>query len=116
MISILQSHLEPLIPWLYVTSEVWTGVGFFGSALFGSRFVVQWFQSERQGMLVVPSLFWQLSFWGSLVSLVYALHVDKLPIIISYVLLPLLHGRNLWLLHRSRKAMTDGNRPNNHSV
>jgi lipid-A-disaccharide synthase-like uncharacterized protein len=51
-------------------------------------------------MLVVPPIFWHLSFWGSLVSLVYAFHVDKLPIILGFVALPFIYGRNLVLLKR----------------
>ncbi|QWT21061.1 lipid-A-disaccharide synthase N-terminal domain-containing protein [Bacillus sp. NP157] len=96
-------YLESWLPWLYVESIGWTCVGLVGACLFTSRFLVQWFLSERRGKLVVPPLFWHLSFWGSLVSLVYALHLDKTPIILSYAFLPVLYGRNLWLLRRERR-------------
>jgi len=49
----------------------------------------------------VPPVFWYLSFWGSLISLVYAFHVDKLPIILGFVFLPVLYARNLKLLRRT---------------
>ena len=45
----------------------WTVVGLAGNALFSSRFLIQWLYSERKGRLVVPPVFWHLSFWGSLV-------------------------------------------------
>ena len=37
---------------------------------------------------------------GSLCALVYAFHVDKLPIILGYLFLPFLYARNLKLLRR----------------
>jgi lipid-A-disaccharide synthase-like uncharacterized protein len=100
--SLLRQHLEPVVSWLYADSPIWTCVGLFGGFLFSSRFLIQWLRSERKGQIVVPSAFWHLSFWGSLVSLVYAVHLDKLPVILSYVFLPALYGRNLWLLKKSR--------------
>jgi lipid-A-disaccharide synthase-like uncharacterized protein len=105
--SFLQSHLGAVAPWLYVDSSAWTAVGLVGGALFSSRFVLQWLHSERRGKLTVPPMFWHLSFWGSVVSLVYAIHLDKVPIILSYVFLPALYGRNLWLLKREQRAVPD---------
>ncbi|WP_114240601.1 lipid-A-disaccharide synthase N-terminal domain-containing protein [Dyella sp. C9] len=97
--------LFPLVgrmaPWLYGDSWVWTLIGLAGAGLFSSRFVIQWLHSERKKQLVVPPIFWQLSFWGSALQLVYALHIDKLPIILSYAFLPFLYARNLWLLKRT---------------
>ena len=100
--SLLQHYLEPVAPWLYVDSTIWTGVGLAGGFLFSSRFIIQWIHSERRGRIVVPPAFWHLSFWGSLISLFYAVHLDKLPIILSYAFLPALYGRNLWLLKSGR--------------
>ncbi len=105
----LTGFLQPLfgrtLPWLYVDSSAWTVVGLLGNALFSSRFVVQWLYSEKRKQLVVPPLFWHLSFWGSLVSLVYALHIDKLPIILSFAFLPVLYFRNLVLLRRGGERL-----------
>jgi lipid-A-disaccharide synthase-like uncharacterized protein len=97
----LRPLLGSLLPWLYVDTLYWTLFGLAGNAVFSSRFLVQWLHSERAKRVVVPSVFWHLSFWGSLISLLYALHVDKLPVILGYVLLPVLYGRNLVLLYRS---------------
>jgi lipid-A-disaccharide synthase-like uncharacterized protein len=98
----LRPLLGQLAPWLYVDSLYWTLFGLFGNALFSSRFVIQWLHSERLKRLVVPTVFWHLSFWGSLTSLVYSLHIDKLPVILSFCFLPVLYGRNLVLLYRTR--------------
>ncbi|KAB2962472.1 MAG: hypothetical protein F9K18_09775 [Thermoanaerobaculia bacterium] len=100
--------LEPLLhralPWLYVDSTWWTVIGLFGNALFSSRFLIQWLYSEKKKQLLVPPIFWHLSFWGSAISLVYALHIDKLPVILSFAFLPFLYFRNLVLLKRGAPA------------
>lgn len=98
--------LAPLIggyvPWLYVESYVWTVIGLAGNAIFGSRFFIQWLYSERQKKLLVPPIFWHLSFWGSVLQLLYGLHIDKLPIILGYAFLPLIYARNLRFLKKEK--------------
>jgi lipid-A-disaccharide synthase-like uncharacterized protein len=100
----LEPFLGRLIPWFYVDSHWWTAFGLAGNALFSARFLVQWLKSEREKKIVVPPIFWHLSFWGSLVSLIYAFHIDKLPVILGYVALPLIYGRNLMLLRRTPRS------------
>ncbi len=73
--------------------------------MFGSRFFIQWLHSEKHKRVIVPPVFWHLSFWGSLICLTYALHLDKLPVILGYVFLPFLYARNLYFL---RKTTSDG--------
>lgn len=97
----LAPYLGQWLPWLYLDSVWWTVFGLAGNALFSSRFLIQWLHSERQRQLIVPPVFWYLSFWGSLISLFYAFHVDKLPIILGYLFLPVLYARNLKLLRRT---------------
>ncbi len=87
--------------WFYHDTWWWTAIGLVGNLLFGSRFFIQWFQSERHKRIVVPPIFWHLSFWGSIVSLIYGLHIDKLPVILGCVFLPFLYARNLKLLRRT---------------
>lgn len=97
--SFLQSWLEPLLGrWLYADSALWTVVGFLGAAIFGSRFLLQWLQSEKEKKLVVPWYFWHLSFWGSVLNLFYFLHLDKAPLILGNCFLPFLYGRNILFL------------------
>ena len=99
--GLLQPFLGKALPWLYADSWAWTLFGLLGNAVFSSRFVIQWLHSERKRQLLVPPVFWHLSFWGSLISLVYAFHIDKLPIILSFIFLPVLYFRNLVLMRRS---------------
>jgi len=101
--SFLEPFIGPLLPWFYVDSYLWTVFGLLGNAIFGARFLVQWIASEKKGRVVVPPVFWHLSFWGSLVSLIYGFHVDKLPVILGYIVLPVIYGRNLVLLGRGGK-------------
>lgn len=99
--AFLQSWLEPLLGrWLYADSVLWTVIGFMGAAIFGSRFVLQWLQSEKEKKLVVPWYFWHLSFWGSVLNLLYFLHLDKAPLILGNCFLPVLYGRNILFLRR----------------
>jgi lipid-A-disaccharide synthase-like uncharacterized protein len=99
--AFLQSWLEPLLGrWLYVDSMGWTVVGFLGAAIFGSRFILQWLQSEKEKKLVVPWYFWHLSFWGSVLNVLYFLHLDKAPLILGNCFLPFLYGRNIFFLRR----------------
>jgi lipid-A-disaccharide synthase-like uncharacterized protein len=99
----LQPVLGPHVPWLYRESWAWTVIGLTGAAIFGSRFFFQWLHSERKGRLEVPVAFWHLSFWGSVLTVVYAFHVDKLPFILMNAFLPFLYARNLVLLRRGRE-------------
>ena len=100
--TFLQPYLQAALPWLYVSSWWWTALGFAGNILFGSRFFFQWLASEKKKSLVVPTYFWHLSFWGSVLNLFYAMHLDSAPILLGVIALPFIYGRNLVLLRRGR--------------
>jgi lipid-A-disaccharide synthase-like uncharacterized protein len=102
--GLLAPILGSLAPWLYVESYWWTVIGLVGNGIFSSRFLIQWLSSEKRKALHVPPIFWHLSFWGSVVQLLYAFHLDKLPILLSCGFLPFIHGRNLMLLGRGEEA------------
>lgn len=93
------THGQP--EWFYRDTLWWDAIGYFGNFLFSMRFILQWLQSERHKRVVVPPIFWHLSFWGSIVALIYGFHMDKLPLILSYLFLPILYARNLKLLKRN---------------
>ena len=101
----LEPYLAQYLGWFYRDSYWWTAFGLLGNAVFSARFLVQWLTSEKQKKLVVPPIFWHLSFWGSVISLIYAFHIDKLPIILGYIALPIIYGRNLVLLGREQTAV-----------
>ena len=49
--------------------SVWKVVGWLGNLVFSSRFLVQWYATEKHKQVVVPPLFW----WLSLVLLLWRL-------------------------------------------
>ena len=51
----------------------WYVIGFAGQVAFGSRFVVQWLDSERQKKVSIPVAFWYLSITGVIAQQAYAL-------------------------------------------
>ena len=98
--NFLAPYLSGHLPWLYVDSSLWTVVGFLGTLTFGSRFVIQWWVSERKKKIVIPAIFWHLSFLGSCLTLIYVIHLDKAPLILGNLFLPFLYCRNI-ILHRN---------------
>jgi|GEM_PF-967278 len=103
--SFLAPYLQESLPWLYADSMWWTLIGSVGGICFGVRFIIQWVLSEKAKRIVVPDIFWYLSFVGSVILLVYAFHVDRLPVVVGLVFSPFLYGRNLVLLHREKKRL-----------
>jgi lipid-A-disaccharide synthase-like uncharacterized protein len=85
------------------TDAAWLAFGFFGTALFGSRFVVQWIMSEMRGRSVMPIAFWYFSLAGGVVTLVYAIHIKNPPFILGQAVPLVIYGRNLWLVYRERQ-------------
>jgi lipid-A-disaccharide synthase-like uncharacterized protein len=73
------------------------GLGFFAQSLFGCRQLVQLFYSERQGRVVSPTLFWQLSLLGSFLFLIYGIIRDDAVIILGQTLSYFIYIRNLQL-------------------
>ena len=76
----------------------WLCFGFAGQALFASRFMIQWIASERRGQSYIPRLFWYLSIGGSLVLLVYSIHLGDPPFIAGQGMGVIIYLRNLTLL------------------
>lgn len=78
----------------------WLAFGLMGNAAFASRFLVQWIASERAGESVVPKAFWYLSILGSLILLIYAIHVKNLVFTLAYLPNCIVYIRNLVLIRR----------------
>lgn len=105
-----QSDGRPLIDILAFfkvesTSELWwVIVGMGAQVIFGMRFIVQWLHSERVGRSVVPVAFWHLSLVGGAVMTAYAIYREDPVFILGQALGMAVYVRNLWLIHRERKA------------
>lgn len=77
-------------------------VGFFGQALFGSRFLVQWIASERARASVIPIVFWWLSLAGGATLLAYAIWRKDPVFIFGQGLGLMIYARNLMLIHKHK--------------
>lgn len=84
-------------------SPYWLAFGLLGNAAFASRFLVQWIASERAGDSVVPRAFWYLSIVGSVVLLVYALHLKNPVFTLAYLPNAFIYARNISLLNRKQR-------------
>lgn len=93
------------LSWITV-DHVWLAVGFFGQALFASRFFIQLFKSEMVGRSVVPVAFWYFSIGGGVITLVYAYHLGQvgLPFLIAQGGGLVVYARNLYLIFREKAA------------
>ena len=84
---------------------VWKVVGWMGNAVFFSRFVVQWYATEKLKRVVVPTAFWWLSLAGSLLLLIYAvLHNRDSVFIFAYAFTWIPYIRNLIIHKRHAEA------------
>ena len=99
-VFILAAFLDNLTRRLHGGITFWTLFGLTGNIMFTSRFVVQWYASERLKQSVIPKNFWHLSLLGGIIQLIYALHLGAVPIILGYLLPPVIAARNLMLIAR----------------
>ena len=77
-------------------------LGLLGQALFFSRFLVQWIESEKRGRSVVPLSFWYLSIGGGGLLLLYALWRKDPVITLGQAVGLFVYVRNLMLIHRRK--------------
>ena len=85
--------------------SAWKVVGWLGNAVFGSRFFVQWYATEKRKQVVVPALFWWLSLAGSLLLLSYAVfHQQDSVFIFAYAFTWIPYIRNLIIHHRHENS------------
>ncbi len=82
----------------------WVMVGLVGQLFFGARYVVQWIASEREKRSVIPVSFWILSLIGSLVLIVYAVHIADPVFFLANLFTALVFSRNLMLIGKERRA------------
>ena len=86
-----------------LNSNLWIAIGFGGQFVFSLRFLVQWWQSERQGRSVVPVSFWYLSLLGGIALLCYAIHKADPVFIVGQLFGSFIYLRNLRLIAKPRQ-------------
>ncbi|MGD0410631.1 MAG: lipid-A-disaccharide synthase N-terminal domain-containing protein [Verrucomicrobiota bacterium] len=90
---------------LGIAWSVWKVVGWMGNAVFSTRFLVQWYATEKRRQVVVPPLFWWLSLAGSLLLLSYALFYERDSVFIfAYAFTWIPYIRNLLIHRRHQKS------------
>jgi lipid-A-disaccharide synthase-like uncharacterized protein len=87
--------------------SVWKAIGWLGNAIFSSRFLVQWYVTEKKKQVVVPQAFWWLSLLGALIFLCYSIHQRDSVFIFAYAFTWIPYSRNLMIHYRHEKAHTD---------
>jgi lipid-A-disaccharide synthase-like uncharacterized protein len=80
----------------------WVVVAAVGQALWSSRFLVQWWASERASHSHFPRAFWWLSLAGNALLLAFAMHLPDPVLIAGFLPGPLVQIRNL-MLDRGRE-------------
>lgn len=76
--------------WIY-------GLGFFSQFLFGIRMLIQWYLSEKEGRIVSPTIFWQLSLVAGFLFILYGVFRNDFVIILGQALAYVISLRNLQL-------------------
>jgi len=86
---------------------LWLGIGFLGQAMFSMRFLVQWFQSERQRRSIIPVAFWYFSILGGVTLLAYAIYREDPVFILGQGAGLVIYARNLYFIRRERSLAAD---------
>jgi lipid-A-disaccharide synthase-like uncharacterized protein len=93
---------------LGITWHFWKVIGWLGNAAFFSRFLVQWYATERHKRVMIPTLFWWLSLAGSMMLLSYALFYQKDSVFIfAYAFTWIPYVRNLMIQRQHRQREMD---------
>lgn len=80
--------------------DAWVILGLVAQAIFFTRFLIQWLASERARQSVIPVAFWYLSLGGSLLLLIYSIHVRDPVFILGQSTGSVIYIRNIVLIRR----------------
>jgi lipid-A-disaccharide synthase-like uncharacterized protein len=94
-------NLEHQNKWLFA-------LGLVGNAIYCSRFIIAWVQAEQQRQAILPLSFWYLSMIGSLLLLAYSLMRADMVFILGFLFNSIPFVRNIILIHRSKKSLSNG--------
>ena len=79
---------------------IWVSFGTLGQLIFFSRWIIQWFTSEKSKNSVIPISFWWCSLIGGLITLIYAHHIGSFPFMLAQAIGIIVYSRNLLLIIR----------------
>lgn len=101
----LTQWLAPGGKFLGIEWHFWKVVGWAGNILFTSRFLVQWWATEKHKRVVIPDAFWWLSLSGSGCLLAYGLYRRDSVFIFAYLFTWIPYIRNLMIGHRVARTL-----------
>jgi lipid-A-disaccharide synthase-like uncharacterized protein len=73
------------------------GLGFLAQGLFFMRTIAQWFKSEKEGEVISPVIYWQISLVASILMLTYGILRNDFAIVVGQFLVYTIYIRNLQL-------------------
>jgi lipid-A-disaccharide synthase-like uncharacterized protein len=82
---------------LGASQQAWLACAIVGQGIWGSRFALQWWASERVGRSHFPAAFWAVSLAGNLLLLAYAIHLSDAVLTAGLLPGPVMQLRNLAL-------------------
>ena len=89
-----------------IGDPIWATVALIGQVVFAGRFILQWLVSEYKKKSHIPVSFWYMSIVGSIILLIYSIHIKNPIFMISFSLNTIIYVRNLHLLHLEAKKTT----------
>ena len=81
---------------------VWVFFGTLGQMIFFSRWIIQWYFSEKFKSSIIPVGFWWCSLSGGIITLMYAYHIASFPFMIAQMIGILVYLRNLILIYKDK--------------
>ncbi len=85
---------------LNFNETLWVLFGTLGQLIFFSRWIIQWFSSEKSKTSIIPVAFWWCSLFGGLITLIYAHHIESFPFMLAQAIGIIVYSRNLFLIYR----------------
>ena len=79
---------------------LWVSFGTLGQLIFFSRWVIQWFYSEKYKTSIIPIAFWWCSLIGGIITLIYAYHIGSFPFMLAQAIGIIVYLRNLLLIYK----------------
>ena len=81
---------------------LWVAFGTAGQLIFFSRWIIQWFFSEKLKVSHIPLAFWWCSLFGGLITLIYAHHIGSFPFMLAQAIGIIVYSRNLILINKRK--------------
>jgi len=103
MLSSAVGFLKNAVAEQIIRDPVWASIALIGQLTFGGRFVLQWIASEYKKKSHVPIAFWFISLVGSLILLIYSIHIKNPIFMLGFSLNMLIYVRNLHLIYKYGK-------------